>query len=172
METIHETDYEYNPYAKEFGINIDSKLVSVEARYVELASEVCHRRGKIPVASEVAEMLVQMGKSTACYIGVLDRCKLEQDGRDICKWKQDRSGCFSVKSTYEALHDFRMGDNANDLLLKFSAKLHKKFKINSNNHPKTVTNKNTIMQQHHNSKKSVNARTKSLNSFKGNEPLT
>ncbi|KAG5091810.1 hypothetical protein JHK82_050588 [Glycine max] len=118
METIHETDYEYNPYAKEFGINIDSKLVSVEARYVELASEVCHRRGKIPVASEVAEMLVQMGKSTACYIGVLDRCKLEQDGRDICKWKQDRSGCFSVKSTYEALHDFRMGDNANDLLLK------------------------------------------------------
>ena len=63
-------------------------------------------------------MLVQMGKSTACYIGVLDRCKLEQDGRDICKWKQDRSGCFSVKSTYEALHDFRMGDNANDLLLK------------------------------------------------------
>ncbi|KAG4924743.1 hypothetical protein JHK87_050283 [Glycine soja] len=54
METIHETDYEYNPYAKEFGINIDSKLVSVEARYVELASEVCHRRGKIPVASEDA----------------------------------------------------------------------------------------------------------------------
>ncbi|KAG4991355.1 hypothetical protein JHK87_024812 [Glycine soja] len=27
-KTIHETDYEYNPYAKEFGISIDSKLVS------------------------------------------------------------------------------------------------------------------------------------------------
>ena len=55
---------------------------------------------------------------------------------------------------------------------KFPAKLHKKFKIDSNNHPKIVANKNTIMQQHHNSKKSVNAWTKSLNDFKGNEPLT
>uniref|UniRef100_K7LDF7 Uncharacterized protein n=1 Tax=Glycine max TaxID=3847 RepID=K7LDF7_SOYBN len=32
LQTIHETDYEYNPYAKEFGISIDSKLVSVKAR--------------------------------------------------------------------------------------------------------------------------------------------
>jgi len=31
-QTIQENNYEYNPYVKEFGISIDSKLASVEAR--------------------------------------------------------------------------------------------------------------------------------------------
>ncbi|RYR75816.1 hypothetical protein Ahy_A01g000394 isoform D [Arachis hypogaea] len=32
LQTIQENDYEYNPYAKEFGISVDSKLTSVDAR--------------------------------------------------------------------------------------------------------------------------------------------
>ncbi|KAF7806343.1 protein argonaute PNH1-like [Senna tora] len=32
LQTIQQNDYEHNPYAKEFGINIDEKLTSVEAR--------------------------------------------------------------------------------------------------------------------------------------------
>ncbi|KAL5065010.1 hypothetical protein RYX36_026747 [Vicia faba] len=32
LQTIHQNDYNCNPYAKEFGISIDNKLASVEAR--------------------------------------------------------------------------------------------------------------------------------------------
>ncbi|KAI4335791.1 hypothetical protein L6164_014401 [Bauhinia variegata] len=32
LQTLQQNDYEHNPYAKEFGINIDDKLASVEAR--------------------------------------------------------------------------------------------------------------------------------------------
>ncbi|WJX90207.1 Protein argonaute PNH1 [Trifolium repens] len=32
LQTIHQNDYDCNPYAKEFGISVDKKLASVEAR--------------------------------------------------------------------------------------------------------------------------------------------
>lgn len=32
LPTVHQNDYEKDPYAKEFGISIDNKLASVEAR--------------------------------------------------------------------------------------------------------------------------------------------
>jgi hypothetical protein len=32
LQTVHQNDYEKDPYAKEFGISIDNKLASVEAR--------------------------------------------------------------------------------------------------------------------------------------------
>lgn len=32
FQTVHQNDYDQDPYAKEFGIIIDSKLASVEAR--------------------------------------------------------------------------------------------------------------------------------------------
>jgi hypothetical protein len=32
LQTVHQNDYEQDPYAKEFGISIDNKLTSVEAR--------------------------------------------------------------------------------------------------------------------------------------------
>lgn len=32
LQTVHQNDYEQDPYAKEFGITIDNKLASVEAR--------------------------------------------------------------------------------------------------------------------------------------------
>ncbi|KAH1248480.1 Protein argonaute PNH1 [Glycine max] len=46
LQTIHETDYEYNPYAKEFGISIDSKLASVEARVLPAPWLKYHETGR------------------------------------------------------------------------------------------------------------------------------
>ncbi|KAG5039315.1 hypothetical protein JHK85_011791 [Glycine max] len=46
LKTIHETDYEYNPYAKEFGISIDSKLASVEARVLPAPWLKYHETGR------------------------------------------------------------------------------------------------------------------------------
>ena len=53
----------------------------------------------------------------------------------------------------------------------FPAKLHNKFKTNNINHPKPITNNNTIMQQHHNSKKSLNASTKTASKGRDHLPV-
>ncbi|KAL5183602.1 Protein argonaute PNH1 [Glycine soja] len=46
LQTIHQNDYEYNPYAKEFGISIDSKLASVEARVLPAPWLKYHETGR------------------------------------------------------------------------------------------------------------------------------
>ncbi|CAK9329549.1 unnamed protein product [Citrullus colocynthis] len=46
IQTVHENAYEADPYAKEFGINIDNKLTSVEARVLPSPWLKFHDTGK------------------------------------------------------------------------------------------------------------------------------
>uniref|UniRef100_A0A2N9G3P1 Piwi domain-containing protein n=1 Tax=Fagus sylvatica TaxID=28930 RepID=A0A2N9G3P1_FAGSY len=46
LQTVHQNDYEKDPYAKEFGISIDNKLASVEARVLPAPWLKYHDTGK------------------------------------------------------------------------------------------------------------------------------
>ncbi|AQK82390.1 argonaute10b [Zea mays] len=70
LQTVHQNDYEQDPYAKEFGINISEKLTSVEARVLPAPWLKYHDTGK------EKECLPQVGQWNMVNKKVINGCKV------------------------------------------------------------------------------------------------